>query len=40
MGNACGATTIFADNGFGCLPEDLDADHRINHLNELLAIAA
>jgi phosphoglycolate phosphatase len=40
MGNACGATTIFAEYGFGCLPEDLDADHRINHLNELLAIAA
>lgn len=39
MGNACGATTIFAEYGFGSLPEDVEADHRINHLQELLAIA-
>ena len=39
MGNACGATTIFAEYGFGSLPDDLDVDHRIHQLKELLAIA-
>lgn len=40
MGNACGATTVFAEYGFGSLPEDLEVDHRIYQLKELLAIAA
>lgn len=39
MGNACGATTIFAEYGFGSLPDEVEADHRIHHLQELLAIA-
>lgn len=39
MGKAFGAKTIFAEYGFGSLPTDLTVDHRINHLNELLAIA-
>ncbi|MGL5034700.1 MAG: HAD family hydrolase [Microcystaceae cyanobacterium] len=39
MGNACGATTIFAEYGFGSLPEDVEVAYRIQELKELLAIA-
>jgi hypothetical protein len=39
MGNAFGATTIFAEYGFGSLSDEVEADHRIHHLQELLTIA-
>ncbi|MEM8641132.1 MAG: HAD family hydrolase [Cyanobacteria bacterium P01_G01_bin.54] len=38
MGNACGATTIFSEYGYGNLPLDLKVDHKIGALRELLKI--
>ena len=39
MGNACGAVTVFSEYGYGTLPLDLNVDHRIGTLADLLAIA-
>jgi len=39
MGRACGATTVFAEYGFGSLPANFPVDHRIGQLEDLLAIA-
>jgi HAD superfamily hydrolase (TIGR01509 family) len=39
MGQSCGATTIFAEYGFGSLAADFPVDHRISQLEDLLAIA-
>lgn len=38
MGRDCGAVTIFADYGYGSLPDEVQADHRIQALPELLGI--
>lgn len=39
MGNACGATTIFAEYGYGSLSPEITADYRISQLPDLLLIA-
>ncbi len=39
MGHACGAVTIFADYGYGSLPEEVPVHHRLPQLSDLLAIA-
>ena len=39
MGGACGAITVFSEYGYGTLPADLNVDHRISALADLLTIA-
>jgi len=39
MGQACGAVSIFAEYGYGSLPPDLQVDHRLAQLSDILAIA-
>ncbi len=39
MGQACGAVSIFAEYGYGSLPNDLPVDYRLTQLADILAIA-